>query len=259
VNGRSDHLDDDRLSDLIDGIGSDNDRVHVRHCESCRARWEAWRDVSRAISTIPPGSDERREAVIEAALAHMAIHGEAASETLVVDLAQRRKRRRLRVATQAAAAAAVVALFAGVSAALVAGGGGRASHQASTAAPTTQHAASSGAAAASPSEAAPAAPTRSSPLVALGDINTDAQLVTALRATNVSATSGSAASSGPKPSSFGQTSCAPPPNQAGSPNEEATLVWKETPAVAFVYSSPKGHTAVVESDSGCRLLTTVSY
>lgn len=268
---QADHLDDDRLSDLIDGAGSDADRAHIAHCESCRVRWEAWREVSRAVSAIPRASDEQREAAIQVALSRAGAHGDDTSGISVVDLAVRRKRRRVRVVSQAAAAAAAVALIAGVSAALVSGGEGGTRHQASTGAPTTRPAGgASGGSASSPSAAAPAIPV--SPLPTLGNVNSAAELVTALKATNVSATSGSAAaggsaagSSGPapasavKPSSLGQASCAPPPNQDGSLDEEATLVWKGTPAVAFVYSSPKGHRAVVESDSSCKVLAAVTY
>jgi hypothetical protein len=270
VSRQADHLDDDRLSDLIDGAGSDADLAHIAHCEGCKVRWEAWRELSRAVSAIPRASDEQREAAIQAALSGAGAHGDQTSGTSAVDLALLRKRRRVRVISQAAAAAAAVALIAGVSAALVSGGGGGTSHQARTAAPTTRPAggASSGSAS-SPSAAAPAAPV--SPLPTLGNVNSAAELVTALKATNVSATSGAAAgasaagSSSPapasavKPSSSGQASCAPPPNQDGSLDEEATLVWKGTPAVAFVYSSPKGHRAVVESDSSCKVLAAVPY
>jgi hypothetical protein len=37
------------------------------------------------------------------------------------------------------------------------------------------------------------------------------------------------------------------------------LVWKGTPAVTFVYSDSKDHTAVVEADPACKILVTVKY
>ncbi|HEX6393685.1 MAG TPA: hypothetical protein VFZ97_09600 [Acidimicrobiales bacterium] len=272
---QADHLDDERLSDLIDGAGSDTDRAHVAHCDSCRARWDAWKEVSRAVSTRPQASAEQREAAIQAALSGAETHGTERTGASVVDLALRRKRHRVRVISRAAAAAAAVALISGVSAALVSGGGGNTSQHASTAAPASRlPPARSGGPAASPLGLAP--PAATAPLIALGSVNSAAQLVNALKATTGSATSGSAAgggvaaggsaagSSSPAPASAvsptpGETACTPPPSLDGTFDEEATLVWKGTPAVAFVFLSPNGHRAVVESDSRCKVLATVPY
>ena len=260
------HLDDERLSDLIDGAGTDHDVAHIADCDQCRARLESWRYATKAVSTLPPASEERREAAIEAALSRVGDRTDEEDE--VIDLDARRRRRHFGLAARLATAAAAVGLIAGVSSALVTSGGGGSTHPTSTAALPR--------------------------VVALGDVNNSNELVAALKGTGGSTALGGTAGEGSgaagasseglaqsgsaggtagtaigsvtpaaapaaKLSAPGQTPCSPPAKRYGSLTERATLVWKGPPAVTFVYSVSNRHTAVVESSATCKVLATVTY
>ena len=260
------HLDDERLSDLIDGTGTDQDLAHVADCDQCRGRLESWQYATKAVSALPPVSEERREAAIEAALSH--VGDRTGDQVEVIDLDARRRRRHFGLAARLATAAAAVGLIAGVSSALVSSGGGGSPHPTATAALP--------------------------PVLALGDVNNSADLVAALKGTAGStavkgtggaasvgagassegiAQSGSAggtagtangtvtpaAAPAATPSALEQTPCSPPAKRGGSLSERATLLWKGTPAVTFVYSVSNRHTAVVESSTTCKVLATVTY
>jgi hypothetical protein len=258
------HLDDERLSDLIEGGGSEADLRHAELCAECRTRLDAWHDAVRAVATPPTISETRRAAAVEAAMAAVPRSDvvPARDNQQVLDLDGHRKRSRRASTVRVAAAAAAVAAIAGVSA-LVANGGGNASHRTITASPTTYQTGAGQAAGSSSEAPLPLAPPASS--TDIGSIDSTAQLVTALEAAGTSRTSsgaafsGAAASAGAKPTSLGFASCPATSVAGGTLVTEATLVWKGTRAVAFVYANPHGHVALVKANVSCKLLATASY
>lgn len=259
------HLDDERLSDLIEGGGSEADLRHAEHCAECRSRLDAWRDAVRALATPPIISETRRAAAVKAAVAAFPRSDvvPARPNRQVVDLDGRRKRSRRASTVRVAAAAAAVAAIAGVSAVVANGGGEKASHRTVTASPTTYQTGVGQAGGASSEAPTPLAPTAST--TDIGSIDNSAQLVAALEASGTNRTSsgpafsGAASSTGAKPSSPGSASCPATSVAGGTLVTEATLIWKGTPAVAFVYADPHGHVALVRAKVSCRLLATASY
>ena len=258
------HLDDERLSDLIEGGGSEADLRHAELCAECKTRLDAWRDAVRAVATPPTISETSRVAAVEAAMAAVSRSGvvPARDNQQVVDLDGHRKRSRQATTVRIAAAAAAVAAIAGVSA-VVANGGGHASHRTVTASPTTYQTGTGQAAGGSSGAGLPLAPPASR--TDIGSIDSTAQLVTALEASGTTgassgaAFSGAAASAGANPTSLGSASCPATSVAGGTLVTEATLVWKGTRAVAFVYANPRGHVALVKAIVGCKLLATASY
>lgn len=257
------HLDDERLSDLVEGGGSEADLRHAEICAECGFRLDAWHDAVRAVATPPTISETTRTAAVEAAVAALPrSNGVATSDVKqVADLDGHRKRSRGAFAVRVAAAAAAVAAIAGVST-VVANGGGNASHRTVTASPTTYHAGVGQAGGASSEAPVPPAPTSRS--TDIGRIESTAQLVTALEAASTTtppspAFSGVAASAGAKPTSLGPAPCPATSLDGGTLVIEARLVWKGTPAVAFVYANPRGHVALVKENVSCRVLETASY
>lgn len=257
------HLDDERLSDLIEGDGSEADLRHAELCDECRARLDAWRDAVRAVAAPPTVSEARRAAAIEAAVAAFPRSDivPPRGDKQVVDLDGHRRRTRRATTVRVAAAAAAVAAIAGVST-VVATSGGKASHRTITASPTTYQTGVGQAGGVSSEATAPVAPTTGR--TDIGSIDSTAQLVVALEAAGTGTTSPSpasagAAASGAKPASPGRASC-PATSVAGATLvSEATLVWKGTPAVAFVYADPHGHLALIKAGVSCSLLATASY
>ena len=258
------HLDDERLSDLVDGGGSESDVRHVELCAECRSRLDAWHEAVGAVGMPPSISEARRAAAVEAALAAVPESDDvpARDNKKILDLEGRRRRGRRVTTVRVAAAAAAVAAIAGVSAA-VANGGGNPSHHTVTASPTTYQTGagqSGGASSAAPAPFAPAAT-----ITDIGRIDSTAQLVTALLAAATTGTSlgaaasGTGASGGVEATPQRTSSCPATSVAGGTLVTEATLVWKGTPAVAFVYTTPHGHVALVSADAGCRLLATVPY
>ena len=65
-----DHLDDDRLSALLDGAGTDADRAHLAGCDRCAERSEALQTVADLVAS-PPAAPPvaTRDAAVAAALA----------------------------------------------------------------------------------------------------------------------------------------------------------------------------------------------
>ena len=65
----STHLDDEALSAVLDGVGTDDDARHVEGCGSCSARLEAVRAVAAAVAApVPSPGPERLDAAVAAAL-----------------------------------------------------------------------------------------------------------------------------------------------------------------------------------------------
>lgn len=258
------HLNDERLSDLIEGGGSEADLRHAEFCVECRSRLDAWRDAVRAVAAPPTISETRRAAAVEAAIAAVP-RSEAVparGDKQVVDLGEHRKRTRRATTVRVAAAAAAVVAIAGVST-VVATRGGKASHRTITASPTTYQTGVGQGGGASSEAQAPAVATagRSD----IGSIDSTAQLVVALEAAGTSSTSsgsafsGAAASAGANPASPGAARCPATSVPGATLVTEATLAWKGTPAVAFVYADPHGHVALVKAAVSCTLLATASY
>ena len=264
------HLDDQSLSDLVDGTGPDYHRDHVDTCAECKARLDAFREVARMVSSTPSIPEEKREHAVEAALADLdnvsADGGSGFVPAVADDLAARRAartRRRRGIAVRVAAAAAVFLTIGGVSA-LVVEGGGRTTHPASTARPGTHTSGGAGSAGGAISGAAASgqgAAGETEQVPSLGKIDTPGQLVAAIRSANPTPAPLSAALPARSYSPTSDTRCvAPaPPTTGGSLTLEATLVWKGTPALAFVFATSQRNTAVVEGTATCKVLATVSY
>jgi hypothetical protein len=250
------HLDDEQLSDLLDGTGSRTDVDHVASCASCANRLDLWREVVRAVSVAPTPQPDQRRAAIDAALA--GLHERtAAGSSPVVDIAAPQRHSRAAVLVRVAAAAAVLAVIGAVSAVAVRGGG-RTNHQARTAAPSTQPA--SGNSASGTGQAFAAGPAASQPVLALGVIGNTGQLVAALKAsTTAPAFQGTAEPPSASSAANGTSVCPAPSRHNEAFVEEGTLVWKGTPAIVFVFVGSLGHTALVVADTNCELLSTVSY
>jgi hypothetical protein len=64
------HLDDERLSALIDGEATSEETEHAHTCRTCAAALAAWRRTVNAVAEVTPQVEgERRQAAVEAALA----------------------------------------------------------------------------------------------------------------------------------------------------------------------------------------------
>src|ERR1700737_3968293 len=62
------HLDDDALSDAVDGLATEAARQHLAACGPCRKRLEALRTVARAVSTpVVPAPPEGVDAALRSA------------------------------------------------------------------------------------------------------------------------------------------------------------------------------------------------
>jgi anti-sigma factor RsiW len=255
MSGTAPHLDDEKLSELLDGGGTTAEMDHAASCPECGTRLDAWRDAVRAISNPLLVQESHREQAIAAALSQFDA-GSGTSDVPVVDLAKRRKRRRAALGMRVAAAAAAVAAIGGVSAVVIQSGG-TTNHAASTAAPNTKASSANGVSGGASQGAL--APSSSPTVLNLGEIDGNGQLVAALTAPRITPTYGGVAPSSPSPSAPASTSCPGRPNVSGSLEAEATLQWKGTPAIALVYKNGQGHTAVVEASDTCDVLTTVSY
>ena len=261
------HLDDQSLSDLVDGTGPHHDRDHVDTCAECKARLEALQEVARMVSSTPAVPEAKRDQALEAAMAKFDdVSADRRSGTVpaLADLAARRAertRRRRGTAVRVAAAAAVFLTIGGVSALLVEGGGST-THPASTATPGTrtgEQSTAGGLSGAAASGQATAGGTEQVP--SLGRIDSADQLVAAIRSPNPAQGPLSAAQPASSYSPNSDTRCVapPPPTAGGSLTLEATLVWKGTPSLAFVFATPQRNTAVVEATATCKLLASVSY
>jgi hypothetical protein len=63
------HLDDDQLTALLDGEGSDDDRAHLDTCDHCAGRAEALRTVTALVGAPPRPPARARDEAVAAALA----------------------------------------------------------------------------------------------------------------------------------------------------------------------------------------------
>jgi hypothetical protein len=139
------HLDDDRLSAIIDGEATPEDEQHVGACPECGEKLAVWRQtLSELDAPVPVVDVARREAAIDAALAGGGVAlaaepgeavglgravgsggtADAADRGAPVSLADRRRRRGGPVGSRVAAAVAAVIVIAGVGLGLWQTGGG---------------------------------------------------------------------------------------------------------------------------------------
>ena len=136
------HLDDERLSALMDGEAEPTDVAHARSCAECSARVEAWRQAVRLVAAAPVDPPAGvREATIEAALGAVApAHADAVDDgperaPLGPPAGRDRHHRRRRLISHyrpgLAAAAALLIVVGGVSAAVALEGGGSSNKAAS--------------------------------------------------------------------------------------------------------------------------------
>jgi hypothetical protein len=269
------HLDDDRLSALLDGEATADDVQHADGCPECRRRVAAWRAVTTKLAVQPGPAAARRHAAVEAAL--------AAIEPAVTPLPDRPTplagHRRRRVAfswPRFAAAVAAVVVVAGIAVAISHLGGGGAG-PASTAAGVTRPPAGSPAAPASATPSQNSSSVVPTAGVALGSYQDPGGVVAAVR-DRLGSTSGAASSSGPTPGPppaaapvpAPVAAAVPPPclTQAASgakvapqsvPVLDATLTYRGSPARAYVFAHAGRHTVAVVGEPGCGLLAVGSF
>lgn len=96
------HLDDERLSALVDGLDEPEDAVHAADCPDCGARLAAWQAVAARVAAVPPLPDEAK---VDQAIAAALGAGVTGS---VTDISEARRRRTLRAPAAVAAAVLVV-------------------------------------------------------------------------------------------------------------------------------------------------------
>ncbi len=279
------HLDDDRLSALIDGEAPPDDLAHAAACPECSTRVVAWRGVSHLVSIPPePPSGARRDAAVEAALKAGAVHIPASEDypgARPVPLAARRDRGqprgpRARIGSRIAAAAAAVIVIVGVAVAVSNNGGSssKSSSAGSTASPSTldDRAAapvtpstlvvpSAGAGSQTPG---PTAAPSARPEVLSGD-QSPASIVRSLQAALAQTPSGINSIAQASPSALAFAPClnraaADVGVRSGSvPALEASLTYQGAPAQVFVFPVGAGHVAAVVGGPGCTLLTHVAF
>jgi hypothetical protein len=285
------HLDDDRLSALLDGEATADDVQHADGCPECRTRVDAWRAVTGKVAAQPGPVAAQRHAAVEAALAATEPAVTSSPGGTIPFAGHRRRPAAFSWPRVAAAVAAVVVLAGiGVSVSRLEGGGPGA---ASTAAGGTHPPAGSPAARAeSPSQgSASLVPTAG---VALGSYQDPDGVVAALRdllgspSAAPSAPAGSASGSAPGSSAgsapgsvpgstSGSASGPPPAATAGTsqclteaatgakvapqslPVLDATLTYRGSPARAYVFAVAGRHTVAVVGEPGCGLLTVASF
>jgi hypothetical protein len=233
------HLDDEQVSAALDGEATPGEAAHLETCEACRARLDAFRDVSREVGTPVPSDLIARETAIAAAMAPAPA------------------RRRPPVATWlAAAAAAVVALAVAVP--LLTSSSSR---KASTAL-------------SSPASNPVARGAASAPATALGEQSDPTALAALVRERlanerSAAATSKSAAPAAGNTQNFDTNQPATPPVQCAgeaaaavghAPAElryQATLTWKGRLAVVMVFGPDPHPAAVVITQRACEVLATL--
>jgi hypothetical protein len=282
------HLDDDRLSALIDGEATPDDLAHAAGCSECSTLVAAWREASQLVaSPAAPPPAAQRDAAVEAAL-NAAVAPAAAPDDDPgpgpVSLATRRYRAKRRapravIGSRIAAAAAAVIVIAGLAVA-VDHSGGSSSKSSSAAGPaasqsTTQVPAVTPSTRVTPSTV-PQPNTRgtfgstsgtasSGRPQALGSYQSPASLVAPLRAALARTPSASNSTAQQAPSPVGLARC-----QSGAaadagvksssvPALVASLTYQGAPAQVFVFTGGTGHVAVVVSGPGCVLLTHLAF
>ncbi len=269
------HLDDGRLSALLDGEAGSADAAHAAACARCAARAAAWREARRLVATSPAVlSPWQRDIAVAAALGAVPAAGDEQVPLAGAHPGARRRQRARRLVTPAAAAVLIGALVAGAVVAASHGGGSSSKSPAAgvhVAAPSAAGRSPSGTAAGPASPNGPnAGPVAGGPAghaagrpAALGSFSGTAPLVRALS----SALGGAAATtttpavpggSGP----WAGLSCAykaPSAAGVGLALWGATLDYDGMPAQVFVFTRDGRRLAVVLADAGCAVLARVSF
>ena len=257
--GAVSHLDEHRLSSLIDGEAPAADVEHAARCPACHARLDAWQQMHAIVAAPPPAPPaEQREAAIAAAMAVVPL---PAAEPTPLDERRHRWVGHL-IGARAAAIAAVVVLAAGVgvAAADLAGRSG------------TNHS-SVASRAGSVNGIAPSvpAPVSASPVLglSLGSVSSPRQLVAAiggqLAPGGLSAKAPPAATASPvEPAAEPSPTCQSTASHLGAagsvqPVLIAGVTYGGTPATVFVFPMGSRHVAVVTGDAGCRMLARVRF
>jgi hypothetical protein len=277
------HLDDDRLSALLDGEAGAVDVQHADGCPDCRRRVAAWRATTATLAVQPePVAAVQRQAAVEAAVKAAAEAGLAAVEPArtpppdqPIPLVDHRRRWAAFSWTRSAAAVAAVVLVAGIAVAIShIGDGGP--NPSSTAAGVTRPPAGSQAGPAAGTAGQSSASAAPVVNVALGSFQNPAGVVAALQvqlgqlgstSTAPSAQrSASPSTAGPPPEAAG----VPPPCQAPAvsgakatpqsiPVLDATLTYRGSPARAYVFMVADRHAVAVVGVPGCRLLAVATF
>jgi hypothetical protein len=250
------HLDDERLSGLLDGPAEASDAVHADACPQCATRLAGWRQARQLVAAAPGVAPEgRREAAIQAALAAFDT-AEESGDSAPIDLTEvRRRRSRLPAAT--AAVAAAVILVAGLAFGL-----SRVHHH-----PAVSSAASGVAGTKTTSN-----PVLRSPQAGISNAATPLQGVEAggtngpATSSNMSALIQTLRSRPPAalaPSALSKR-CAAPSAAAGvasnsSPESETTIEYAGIPSLVFVYETSHSHVVVVVDASTCAVVARGSF
>lgn len=261
------HLDDERLSALLDGVAEPSDAAHADGCPECAARLAGWSQARRLVAVAPAvASEGQRDAAVQAALAAFD-SSERAGGSGPIDLGAARRRRLAGISGgrgAAAAAAAAIVLVAGMAFGLSRIGH---EHTTATSARSSEAASSTTAKAAAPSPPAGASasqargvgagPDSASPAQgSLGSFSDMAALIQNLRAQAPAARTPNVLYNSAM-TSLGR--CRAPFAAAGvsantSPEKVATLEYDGTQAEVFVYAMPHSHIVVVVNASTCGVL-----
>ncbi len=260
------HLDDIRLSALIDGEGAADDAGHAAECPDCGARLAVWQEAYRLMATPPePAPPAQRDAAVAAALAQLAPGQPTDPVVSLVD----GRRRRVRWGRIAAAAAAVV-VVAGVATTIVRSDGGSGSSPVSksaSAGPAAPSASAGPAAPAGASAATNAPGSRPAQVASLGEVQGPDPLVARLRSTLAGPPRtgrGPAAAVTPGAQAAFRRCLAPAAAGAGVPVGtppvlEASLTYHGVPAEVFVFEVAAHHVVEVTAESGCGRLAGVTF
>ncbi len=273
----SPHLDDNRLSALIDGEADPGDVEHATACAECGARVAAWEEARRLVAAAPgPPPAPQRDAAVAAALSTANQPEAKEPATPVVSLAQHqigpdRRRRPAWLPRAVAAVAAVLVIVGVVVAAVHAGGPGSSSH--SSARGSSGAASGTSGQSPGPAAAAPSSPAREAPsspareVVHLGAVQGPGPLVAELRSVlgrnpaGPSPTSGSSAA----PPDTAVTACLRPAVAdvglavGTNPGLQASLTYQGKEAAAFVFHRGSQLVAVVVAVPACGLLAEMTF
>jgi anti-sigma factor RsiW len=258
------HLDDDRLSAVVDGLAEPEDAAHAASCPVCQARLQQWQRVLDQLASVPEPTPDanRRDAAVAAALAENAAGIEGA------------RKRRLLGRSPVAGVAAAVLVVAGLAFGLSQAGGGSPKNTSSAAlrpnsstVPSTAVGSQSPSPAASAPTAGPAgaatttipAPNASNALQNLGAFGTPSALVTTLRQAFPYAHSVSGAVAIPSKGCPAKSATDATGTPGPSPVFVAAVTYQGHPSMVSVFATKTGHVAVVETDNACVLLAKVPY
>jgi anti-sigma factor RsiW len=261
------HLDDGRLSALLDGEASADDVQHADGCPECRTRVASWRAVTTKLVVQPGPVPAQRDAAVEAALAAIEA-AVSSSPDRSRPLAGHRRRRAAFSWPRLAGAVAAAVGVAGIAVTISHLGGGG-SGPASTAAGVTRPQAASPAARASATPSQNSASVVPTAGVALGSYQDPGGVVAAVRDW-LGSRSGAASTPGATPGPPPAAAAVPPPclTQAASrakvapqsvPVLDATLTYRGSPARAYVFAVAGRHTVAVVAEPGCGLLAVGSF